>query len=680
MYKILFTFCVSFSFIAYSQNLNFTDSKFKTLIVNSTSSNDIAKDINGNSIAVDSNGDGEIQISEAQQVKILNIKSIGILTFNTLPGSVTDALLFPNLEELYIKDAKSAIISFNNNTIIKKVLYEGSGGFIDNLGISHPVPIDFSFMNCSSVKDANDFVADINLSPYDPATILRFKNCPQIKDDIILNNKNIKELHIEGCDVKTLTFSSCKRLDKINVPNLNLLTKISVLGSNGTSLINTNQNINLIANNCTNLQEITADTDHYDTTGAYFTTVNLNNCSSLKKIKGLNMSSINFSNAGLINLEELDASFYNRYGYNTTSGVYFGNLTSLNLLGLPKLRICKAFNQPITNTVNFSAATALENIDITNSIGYMTILNVSNLANLHTLKADVPTVLNVSGTHFDLQQVNAQNCTTLVNLIINGNRDLKGLNLQNCSSIQTLNLGPNLPGNSAFDNFSELSTLNINQCSALRDLGVTYTKILNLDLSQSPQLESIDIENNASLTGINVSQNNMLKYATLRSCPLVTNLDFSSSSILEAVGFYNMSGLTHVNIKNTSLEGCEFFGYGNNLSVCVDPDQLTNLEAEYPDITFSTNCPTTIKTKSPKSDNVITKINVFPNPVKDIFQVKSSDPVKNVKIIDSLGRLLLDQSFNKNVLKIDISNYIKGLYIVKIKTEKTEISKKILKD
>lgn len=680
MYKILFTFCVSFSFLAYSQNLNFIDSKFKTLIVNSTTSNDIAKDINGNSISVDSNGDGEIQISEAQQVKILNIKSIGILTFNNLPDSITDALLFPNLEELYIRDSKSAVINFTNNNIIKKVLYEGSGGFIDNIGMSHSVPINFSFNNCSSVQDVNDFVASINLSPYDPAATLRFKNCDQIKDDITLNNKNIKELHIENSNVKTLTFISCKRLNKINVPNLNSLTKISVLGSNGISIINTSQDIHLIANNCTNLQEIKADTDHYDSTGAYFTSVNLNGCSSLKKIKGLNASSINFSNDGLISLEDLDVSFYNRYGYNTTSGVYFGNVTSLNLSALPKLKILKAFNQPITNTVNFSNANTLENIDITNSCGYMTILNTSNLSNLNTLKADIPNNLNASNTHFDLQQIIAQNCTALVNLTINGNRDLKSLNLQNCSSIQTLNLGSNLPGNSPFDNFSELNNLNVNQCTALRDLGITYTKVSSLDLSQNPQLESIDFENNSSLTSINTSQNSMLKYVTLRSCPLVTHLDFSTSSILEGIGFYNMSGLTQVNIKNNSLEGCEFSGYNNNLTMCVDVDQLINLQSEYPDITFSANCPSKLYTKDSKLKDDVTNINILPNPVKDTFQIQSGDAVQNIKIFDSLGRLLLSQNFDKTISKIDISSYPQGVYIAKIKTKTREISKKIVKD
>ncbi|ASK30400.1 hypothetical protein CEY12_09875 [Chryseobacterium sp. T16E-39] len=679
MYKMLLTFCVSLSCIAYSQNLNFTDLKFKALLLSSGPNNSIAKDINGNNIKIDTNGDGQIQVMEAQQVKTLNIKfNLPPLSQN-LPDQITDALLFPNMEELYINDTKSAVINFINNNKIKKVLYTGSGGFVNNAGAVHLVPIDFSFENCPSVENINDFVADINLSPYNPSTILRYKNCPLIKDDITLSNKNIKELHIMNCGIKTLTFISCKRLSKINVPHLSSLTKISVSGSNGSSLTNTNQNISLIANHCTNLEEITADTDHYDTTGAYFTSVNLNGCSSLKKIKGLNASSVNFSNAGLINLEELDASFYNRYGYNTTSGVYFGNVSSLNVSGLPKLKILKAFNQPIVNTVNFTAANALENIDITNSCGYMSVLNVSNLSNLQTLKADIPGNLNVLSTHTDLQQILAQNCSALITLTINGNKDLKSLNLQNCSNLQTLNLGAGLPGNSSFDNFSELNTLNISQCTSLKELGITYSKVSSLDFSQCPQLESVDLEYNSLLADIDTSQNSLLKYVTLRSCPLLTNLNLSHNSILEAIAFYNMSGLTNVNIKNSSLEGCDFFGYNSQLNMCVDADQLADLQAGYPDITFNTNCPT-ILAKDVKQDNMTTGIDIFPNPVKDVFQIRSQEPIKNIKILSSLGTLLLDQDTNKNTVKLDISSYLKGVYIIQIKTEKTEISKKIVKD
>ena len=131
MKKILFTLSVSCFSIAYAQNLNFADSKFKALILSSNSSNEIAKDLSGNPIAIDENGDGEIQVSEAQQVVILNVKMdetqkydavTGDINFpyyfSHLPESISDALLFTNIEELYIADTKNANISFINNTKI----------------------------------------------------------------------------------------------------------------------------------------------------------------------------------------------------------------------------------------------------------------------------------------------------------------------------------------------------------------------------------------------------------------------------------------------------------------------------------------------------------------------------------------------------------------------------------
>ena len=61
IFTLLLTTSLSFSF---GQNLNFSDSKFKKLILSSTATNDIAFDFNGNSVKIDQNNDGEIQSSK----------------------------------------------------------------------------------------------------------------------------------------------------------------------------------------------------------------------------------------------------------------------------------------------------------------------------------------------------------------------------------------------------------------------------------------------------------------------------------------------------------------------------------------------------------------------------------------------------------------------------------------
>jgi len=711
MKKLLFTLWVSGFSIAYSQNLNFSDAKFKALLLSSNTTNQIAQDFNGNSIAIDNNGDGEIQPSEAQQVKVLTIRldsgqmfidpngdtfdpnNINSTYYNShLPDGISDALLFSNLEELYFWNTKTANISFTNNTKIKKVqgrpfYYDLSQG-----GQYMASPINLSFDNCSGIQNIADIIAyQISGNQWTPdENSLRIKNCQQINSNAVISSAELKELYIENSNIQTLTFDSCKFLEKIAVPNLNTLTKISVTGGFSSSG-NPEQNIELIANNCTNLQEIIADTDHYESTGSYFSNVNLNGCSSLKKIMGLNAPSIDFSTAGLINLEELDCSFYNRYIYSTTSGVYFGDVNTLNLAGLPKLKILKAFNQKITNTINFSAAQKLESIDLTNSCGYMNTVNTSNLSYLHTLKTDRFMSNGTQGEN-NLQNIFTNNCIALTNFSFDNNNDLRKLDLENCPGLQNLSIGYM---------FSNLEDINLSQCTGFKDIAVSNTKISTLNTQDCASLQSLSLSYNDLLTSVNTSNNTNLESLTLanlplltpintaaninlknvhfNTCPQITQLDLSTSSHLESATLWNMSNLTSANLRNGSTEDLiDLTNNNSNLSVCVDDSQLNELQTIYPDITFTTNCSNSFL----KSDNANFKtkqIKVFPNPVKDILQVSSDTPIKNIKLIDYQERIIFDRNFNQTIVNIDLSSYPTAVYVIKITTDKTQVTKKIIK-
>lgn len=72
--KLLIAVMVQFFASSWAQNLNFSDAKFKALILTSNASNGIAKNASGVSIAIDTNNDGEVQLSEAQNVVILDVK------------------------------------------------------------------------------------------------------------------------------------------------------------------------------------------------------------------------------------------------------------------------------------------------------------------------------------------------------------------------------------------------------------------------------------------------------------------------------------------------------------------------------------------------------------------------------------------------------------------------------
>jgi hypothetical protein len=79
---------------------------------------------------------------------------------------------------------------------------------------------------------------------------------------------------------------------------------------------------------------------------------------------------------------------------------------------------------------------------------------------------------------------------------------------------------------------------------------------------------------------------------------------------------------------------------------------------------------------------IASSIVLFPNPVKDTFELSTNNlVVESVEIYSLLGRRVL--SISKKNLPIngvfDISNFQTGIYIVKVKTDQTSFSKKIIK-
>lgn len=612
MKKILFTLAVSCCSVAYAQNLNFTDTKFKALILSSNTTNEIAKDANGNSIAIDANSDGEIQVSEAQQVKILTVK-LPSFASSLVPDNIPDATKFTNVEELYIYHTNSAVLNYSNNSKIKKVKFIYNGDVM-------PTAINYTFDNCSALQNLNNVITSPYTSSFPPAImtipqILTVKNCSQVNGSQNISGI-LEELYVENSPIINLTLNVDPEFKKLSVPNLSSLVKIELISGFD---VYSYQGVQLIANNCANLQEITTSGNYYYNNIVSFSAVNLNGCSNLKKIKGLNYQNIDFSTAGLINLEELDCAKYNRYGYTGDSmgSAALGIVNSINLAGLPKLKKLLAYNQPLSD-ISFAGNPLLEEIDVVNSICFLTDFNISNLSNLITLKAyrGAP---NDGSIPVNLQEINAQNCTSLTNLNIAGNYNVETLNLKNCSSLQNLYLGTNQPGSITYNNFPELTNLNLEQCASLEELGISYTKINSLDTSECTAIKSLDLVGNQQLNQLNISNNialeNLffyqlpalaqlntsnnvnLKIVDFNNCPLISQLDFSNSPTLNVIYLWSMTNLTSLNIKNNSIEqGFGFYDYNNNLSVCVDDAQLNGIQNIYPDINFSSNCNNLITT------------------------------------------------------------------------------------
>lgn len=71
-----------------------------------------------------------------------------------------------------------------------------------------------------------------------------------------------------------------------------------------------------------------------------------------------------------------------------------------------------------------------------------------------------------------------------------------------------------------------------------------------------------------------------------------------------------------------------------------------------------------------------TKIQIYPNPAKDVVNLKSDNPIRSVEIYDSLGRIVK----NEVSKTINISELVKGIYFLKVKTDSGESIEKIIKE
>ncbi|MCD4744818.1 MAG: PKD domain-containing protein, partial [Bacteroidales bacterium] len=71
-------------------------------------------------------------------------------------------------------------------------------------------------------------------------------------------------------------------------------------------------------------------------------------------------------------------------------------------------------------------------------------------------------------------------------------------------------------------------------------------------------------------------------------------------------------------------------------------------------------------------------IKIFPNPaVSDIINIQSGINIKNIIIMDVIGKIIFNEDFNSSLVQIKLNNYQPGIYLIKIKISNRIINRKI---
>ena len=695
---------------ASAQTVSFTDSNFKNLLVSSSVSNKIAQDGNGNYFAVDANENGEIESSELASIKLLNVKIDRSKMYQNpeleegfnaayyldhLPSSLIDVHLIPNLQELYITDSQSGILSFENNSTIRKVDFLNDY-YLDSLANPIQFTIEITIDNCPSIADLGSILGSQPHSYF--GGIVHLKNMPHFQGDLVLDDyyNKITELYFEGNNYTSIFIKGINKFKKLNVANSTQLASIKM--EDTFIKYGANHYVELDARNCPQLETVVADGDvYFDSHTSYFGPVLLDGSINLKRIKGVNMETVDFSNLGFTHLEELDIANYNRnlYTSNSFNDTMWGEVKNLNLNGLPSLKILKVFNQPLSQISGMQTITNIEEIDITNSASYLTTLDVHNLPKLTSLLAErVFEDPDAKQLPINLKYILAEDCPNLSTFKFYGNYELETINLKNNLSISSLEIGSY--GN-AFMYMPNFSNLNIENSTGLNQLKIENTVLSNLNTTKTPNLNTLHLGYLNNLSALDVTKNESLQNLMIWNTPNFVETDFSKNTALVETVFFKMNSLKKVDLSNNSNlstvafsdvpalefvnihnakveENVGFENVNSSLLVCVDPSQLQTLQSDFPTINFTTTCESTLSTTSSTKNTSA----VYPNPTSDFVHIKSEKSILDATLYDSSGREIIKTSVRNNSM-LDVRNLPKGNYILVLKTKDSISTHKISK-
>ena len=482
-----------------AQVINFPDANFKTKLLQSNTSNTIAQDINGVYTKIDINNDGQIQISEALNVRNLDINFSEISNLSGIEN-------FTNLVSLHCQFNKLLSLDLSNLSLLQYLDCN------DNL-------LESITLGQSSLKDIdcyNNKLTSLNLSGLSNLNTLNCSNNALSLLDVQESNK--------------LVYLDCF---------MNKITDLNLAGLSNLQSLNCSENI-LSALNTSGLTALNSIDCHKNK----LTSLDINENSGLLYLDCLSNLLTNLDLSGLSNLNSLyfaenQIEEINLSGLSELEYVEFfdNKITSIDFSGLPKIKEIIGGKNPI-ETIDLSQLPNLEflwlgyspihslNLSYSNKlIGF----NVSSCPNLESVNLKNGNIEDLSYLEPELLEYFKTDCSNFSNCpklkyicgdegeLESISQKIAGYNYTDCivGAYCSFNEGGanyTIQGNNRMDN-------NKNGCDA-SDLPATNIK---LALNDGIKTETI-ITNNSGNYSIKV------KEGTYTITPILENADYFTIS------------------------------------------------------------------------------------------------------------------------------------------------------
>lgn len=324
-----------------------------------------------------------------------------------------------------------------------------------------------------------------------------------------------------------------------------------------------------------------------------------------------------------------------------------------------------------------------------NSISEIYLLNMPRLRDLNC-GANLISELDVS-SNLELERlVCSANLMTSVDLSQNlvlreaylGGDNFNSVDLQNNLDLEILSI-----------NSFVLEGLDVTNNINLKDIGLANMQLDELDLSNNDQLEELVFQyvNAPNLTLINPAVSNLEinngEMPNLDVSGLIGLTTFRAVGVdLGYLEMESIPGLEQIDILGCDITGLDTRGWpnpemvqiiseGNDDLFCIDVDDPES--APYPlwwveeHTSFSQDCSLSVS----EFDRV--KIDLYPNPARDYLYIEAAYPVTRVQLYDVHGKKIHIEPLVEG--KINLGALQVGLYILVVESEKTTVTRRIVK-
>ncbi|TBX66337.1 T9SS type A sorting domain-containing protein [Flavobacterium silvisoli] len=794
--KKLYFLLLLFSGTVSAQIVNIPDVNFKAKLLSASPTLHIASNVNPNSTAspnvytaVDTNGNGEIEVSEAEAIVYLTVSG-SPMSSNTI-SSLEGIQYFTNLKWLYCSNNTLETLDISNNfallslsctnNLLTSIIFDnpnlaslscgsnllstlnlqGCPGLLTlGCGANNLTTIDFaSNPLLKSVGIANNPLTSIDVNNlqnleglainYTNITSINVSNKPNLLSvnlgyNAFLTNVELVNLphcykvNIQNCNISSIDLSTVAYMPYINSGNVlePSVYKISLNNNANLTHVNfkngfNNPNIDFFSSALNNQQQYLCLDE-----GDVFSFIDFNSGSLMSTYCNFNpgglyntitgIMTIDDNNNGCDALDDIQSNIRVNINDGTNTGASFtnsiGNYTFYTQTG--NFTVTPAVENPTwfafsppTTTVSFANANnnvVTRNFCITaNGIhpdvevivapvlparpGFDAVYKLvyKNKGN-QTLSGNVTfayddNVLDYVSTTEVLTAQSAglltwsyanllpfENRSFYVTLHVNAPTDTPAVNIGDVLHFTTVVnpiAGDEFPADNTFQyNQTVVGSFDPNDITCLEgavippsEIGNYLHYIINFENTGTAEAENIVVKEVIDTTKYDLSSLQVLNSSHLVNAKLTNNIaEFIFQNInLDSGGHGNI--LLKIKSKNTLVQG-------NMVS------KKANIYFDYNFPVATNNADTVFQSLNTPDFPKDVTISVYPNPVKNTVTITSQFAVKSIELYDVQGRLLQKQLTNESRAALDMSAQIKGVYFIKIITEKGMKVEKVVKE